>query len=67
MLLSYFVGPGPMPLVFPPSLVVSVLLAVMISNAIAGDGRTDWFRGAQLLTVYLILAAVFFYAPGAPD
>ena len=66
VLLSYVVGPWPMPLVFPPSLVVSVLLAVMISNAIAGDGRTDWFRGAQLLTVYLILAAVFFYAP-APE
>jgi len=68
VLLSYFVGPGPMPLVFSPGLVVSVLLAVMISNAIAGDGRTDWFRGAQLLTVYLILAAVFFHhAPGAPE
>ena len=67
VLLSYFVGPGPMPLVFTPGLVVSVLLAVMITNAIAGDGRTDWFRGAQLLTVYLILAAVFFYAPGAPE
>jgi len=40
----------------------------MISNAIAGDGRTDWFRGAQLLTVYLILAAVFFHhAPGASE
>ena len=67
VLLSYFVGPQPMALVFSPGLVVSVLLAVMISNAIAGDGRTDWFRGAQLLTVYLILAAVYFYAPGAPE
>jgi len=68
VLLSYFIGPGPMPLVFSPGLVVSVLLAVMISNAIAGDGRTDWFRGAQLLTVYLILAAVFFHhAPGASE
>jgi Ca2+:H+ antiporter len=67
VLLSYVIGPSPMPLVFSPGLVVSVLLAVMISNAIAGDGRTDWFRGAQLLTVYLILAAVFFYAPGAPE
>lgn len=67
VLLSYFIGPHPMPLVFSPGLVVSVLLAVMISNAVAGDGRTDWFRGAQLLTVYLILAAVFFYAPGAPE
>jgi Ca2+:H+ antiporter len=67
VLLSYFIGPEPMALVFSPGLVVSVLLAVMISNVVAGDGRTDWFRGAQLLTVYLILAAVFFYAPGAPE
>jgi Ca2+:H+ antiporter len=67
VLLSYFVGPEPMALVFSPGLVVSVLLAVMISNVVASDGNTDWFRGTQLLTVYLILAAVFFYAPGAPE
>jgi Ca2+:H+ antiporter len=67
VLLSYFVGPKPMALVFSPGLVVSVLLAVMISAQVAGDGRTDWFRGAQLLSVYLILAAVFFHAPGAPE
>lgn len=67
VLLSYFVGPEPMALVFSPGLVVSVLLAVMISNVVAVDGRTDWYRGAQLLTVYLILAAVYFYAPGAPE
>jgi Ca2+:H+ antiporter len=67
VLLSYVVGPHPMPLVFTPGLVVSVLLAVMISGQVASDGRTDWFRGAQLLSVYLILAAVFYYAPGAPE
>ncbi|KGQ20043.1 Calcium/proton antiporter, CaCA family [Lysobacter dokdonensis DS-58] len=67
VLLSYFVGPHPMPLVFAPSLVVSVLLATMISAQVSTDGRTDWFRGAQLLAVYLILAAVFFYAPGASE
>jgi Ca2+:H+ antiporter len=67
VLLSYVIGPGPMPLVFSPGLVVSVLLAVMISGQVSSDGRTDWFRGAQLLSVYLILAAVFFYAPGASD
>ena len=67
VLLSYFIGPEPMALVFSPGLVVSVLLAVMISNVIAIDGRTSWYRGAQLLTVYLILAAVYFYAPGAPE
>ncbi len=67
VLLSYVIGPGPMPLVFSPGLVVSVLLAVMISAQVSTDGRTDWFRGAQLLSVYLILAAVFFHAPGASE
>ena len=67
VLLSYFVGPQPMALVFSPALVLSVLLAVMISGQVASGGRTDWFRGAQLLSVYLILAAVFFHAPGPAE
>jgi Ca2+:H+ antiporter len=65
VLLSYYIGPHPMALVFPPGLVLSVLLSVMISAQVAGDGRTDWFRGAQLLSVYAILAIVYLFAPEA--
>ncbi|HEY0504144.1 MAG TPA: calcium/proton exchanger [Lysobacter sp.] len=63
VLLSYFIGPHPMGLVFGPGLVLTVLLAVLITGQVASDGRTDWLRGVQLMALYLILGAVFFYVP----
>jgi Ca2+:H+ antiporter len=64
VLLSYFLGPAPMDLAFSGGLVLSVTLAVWITGQIAGDGRSDWLRGVQLLAVYLILAIVFLFATG---
>ena len=66
VLLSYVVGPHPMGLVFGGGLVISVLFAVLITGNVARDGRSDWLRGIQLLAVYLILAAVFYFAPDTP-
>ena len=63
VLLSYVMGPQPMGLVFGPGLVLTILFSVVITGQVASDGRTNWLRGVQLLAVYLILAAVFFYAP----
>lgn len=63
VLLSYVIGPHPMGLVFGPGLVLTILLAVIITGQVASDGRSDWLRGVQLLAVYLILGAVFFYVP----
>lgn len=64
VLLSYAIGPTPMDLAFSGGLVLCVTLAVWITGHVAGDGRSDWLRGVQLLAVYLILAIVFFFAPG---
>ena len=63
VLLSYVVGPHPMGLVFGPGLVLTILFRCIITGQVASDGRTDWLRGVQLLAVYLILGAVFFYVP----
>lgn len=65
VLLSYIIGPHPMGLVFGPGLVLTILFAVLIAGQVASDGRADWLRGVQLLAVYLILAAVFFFVPDA--
>ena len=64
VLASYFLGPAPMDLAFAGGLVLSVLLGVLICGQVAGDGRSDWLKGAQLLAVYVILGLAFFFAPG---
>jgi Ca2+:H+ antiporter len=65
VLLSYVMGPTPMDLAFSGGLVLTITLAVWITGQVAGDGRSDWLRGVQLLAVYLILALVFLFAPGS--
>jgi Ca2+:H+ antiporter len=62
---SYLLGPSPMDLVFTPAEVVAVGLAILITGQIAGDGRSNWLEGAQLLVVYSILALVFYFLPAA--
>ena len=63
VLVSHFIGPRPMDLVFTPAEVLAVFLAVMITGQIAADGETNWLEGVQLLAVYLILAIVFYFLP----
>jgi Ca2+:H+ antiporter len=64
VILSHFIGPAPMDLVFSPSEVLSVGLAVILASQIAGDGESNWLEGVQLLAVYVILAIVFYFIPG---
>ena len=65
VLASLFLGPKPMDLAFPAGLVLTLLLSVLITGQVAGDGRSDWLKGTQLLAVYLVLALTFFFLPGA--
>ena len=62
---SLFLGPAPMDLAFPAGLVLMVLLSAIITAQVAGDGRSDWLKGLQLLAVYLIFGLAFFFLPGA--
>jgi len=59
---SFFIGPGPMPLVFNGFELGAILLAILIANFTTQDGESTWFEGLQLLAVYLILAIAFFVA-----
>jgi Ca2+:H+ antiporter len=68
VLASLFLGPAPMDLAFSPGLVLIILLAVLITGQVAGDGRSDWLKGVQLLAVYLVMALAFFFMPASlPD
>src|SRR5262245_38392213 len=62
VLVSFFIGPGPTPLVFNGFELGAVLLAIVIANFTTQDGESTWFEGVQLLAVYLILAITFFVA-----
>ena len=59
---SFFIGPGPMPLVFNGFELGAILIAIMIANYVAQDGESNWFEGVQLLAVYIVLALAFLYA-----
>ena len=65
VILSRFVGPHPMDLVFTPAEVLSVFVAVLISGQISADGESNWLEGAQLLAAYVILGMVFYFLPEA--
>jgi len=65
VLLSLVLGPRPMDLAFPAGLVLIVLLSVLITGQVAGDGRSDWLKGIQLLAVYAVLGLTFFFLPAA--
>ncbi len=65
VMVSHFVGPRPMDLVFSPAEVLAVFLAVLITGQISSDGESNWLEGVQLLAVYLIVAVVFYALPEA--
>jgi len=67
VLASLVVGPAPMDLAFPAGLVLIVLLSVLITGQVAGDGRSDWLKGMQLLAVYLVLGLTYYFLPGAAN
>ena len=53
----------PFNLVFTVFEVASVLLAAIILNLIAHDGKSNWFEGVMLTAVYVIIAIGFFFIP----
>ena len=63
VLVSHAMGGTPLDLVFTIPEVVAIAIAVWISSQIAGDGQSHWLEGALLLTLYVILAALFFHLP----
>jgi len=61
VLLSFFIGPFPMPLVFNGLELGAIMLAILIANQVTHEGESTWFEGVQLLSVYVVLGIVFFF------
>jgi Ca2+:H+ antiporter len=62
VLASYAFG-TPMDLEFTLPEIVAVVLAIGIVGQIAGDGESNWLEGVQLLSVYIVMAILFYFLP----
>jgi Ca2+:H+ antiporter len=62
VIMSFLIGPGPMPLVFNGFEIAGVFLAVMIAQWVTNEGESNWFEGVQLLALYAILGLTFYFA-----
>jgi Ca2+:H+ antiporter len=60
---SYFLAPKPLNLSFGRAEVGSLFLGVILGTLVCGDGQSNWYKGIQLVTVYSILALMFFLIP----
>ncbi len=53
----------PIDLNFSPFQVVSIAIAVAITNLITSSGRSNWLDGSLLLATYIVLSVAFYYHP----
>ena len=59
---SYLFG-RPMDFEFTVPEVVAVVASVIIVEQISSDGESNWIEGLQLLSVYTVLAVLFYFLP----
>jgi Ca2+:H+ antiporter len=63
VLVSYVIGPTPMNLQFWPGAVVMMLIATLTASLVTNSGRSAWFVGVLVLTVYSIFAMTLYLLP----
>ena len=40
-----------------------LFLAVPVGAMVCGDGQSNWYKGVQLVTAYVIMALMFYFMP----
>jgi Ca2+:H+ antiporter len=63
VLLSYVIGPAPMDLQFWRGAVAMMLIATMTAALVTSTGRSAWFLGVLVVTVYLIFGMTLYLLP----
>jgi Ca2+:H+ antiporter len=63
VLLSYVIGPMPMNLQFWPGAVAMLLIATITASLVTNTGRSAWFVGVLVVTVYVIFAMTLYLLP----
>jgi Ca2+:H+ antiporter len=60
---SYFVGPEPFLLSFSSGGIGLLFIAVLIGAIVASHGSSNWYKGVQLIAVYLMIALMLYFVP----
>ncbi len=63
VLLSLVIAPAPFVLAFSRGELLLLFMTVLIGTVVASGGRSHWYKGVQLLTIYLIFAILFYVHP----
>ncbi|MEO8690384.1 MAG: calcium/proton exchanger [Solirubrobacteraceae bacterium] len=61
VLVSLFVGPFPMSLVFNGLELGALFIAILVAQAVTYEGESTWFEGFQLLSVYVVFGITFYF------
>jgi len=65
VLASHVIAPTPLALSFGRGEIGCLFMGVLLGAMVAGDGRANWYKGVQLVTVYTIIAMLFYFMPEA--
>ena len=60
---SHFIAPTPLDLSFGRGELAVLFLAVLIGASVSNDGKGNWFNGAQLLAVYVMIGVLLYFVP----
>ena len=63
VIISLFVGTGQFNLSFNRVETATLLMAVLLMAVISGDGHSNWYKGVQLITLYVLIALLFYFIP----
>jgi Ca2+:H+ antiporter len=63
VLVSGFIAPQPLELSFSRAEIGTLFLGVLVGAIVAGDGRSNWYKGVQLILVYAMIAILFYFLP----
>lgn len=63
VLASFLMSPEPLMLSFNRVETGALFVGVLLATVVCGDGRSNWYKGVQLVTVYLIIALMFYFIP----
>ena len=66
VLCSYFIGPAPMDLQFWRGAVAMMLIACVTASLVTNAGRSAWFVGVLMITIYISFGMTLYLLPPQP-